>query len=286
MTEPDQRPAPLRPARETGARPLPARVWARMQGGDVLGQAARVAYFFFMSLPPLLMAAFGAAGLFGGERTADWLTGTLQRSLPPDAGTLVNGFVADVVHRDHPGLLSIGLVLALWSGSSVFTALEDALNAVYDVPCARGFVKRRAVALATMLGVGLLFLAGSAALLAGPAIAKGLGLGVAWRVAQWPLGFALVAGAIWIVYAVLPNHRPRGPRRALPIASVAAAALWMLATAAFRLYAARFGSYGAYGVLGTIIVLLLWMYYTSAAVLVGGVLAAELERPDGRAAGR
>jgi membrane protein len=250
-----------------------------MQAAGVSGQAARVAYFFFMSLPPLLMAAFALAGIFGGDRTADWLTAALRRNLPAEAGTLVNGFVADVVRRGHPGLLSLGLALALWSGASVFLALEEALDAIYDVPCARGFVRRRALALATLLGVGVLFLAGSAAVLAGAAIARGLGLGSAWSVAQWPLGFAMVAGAFWIVYAVLPGRRQRASRATLLKAAALAAALWLLATLGFRLYAARFGSYGrTYGVLGGIIVLLLWMYYTSAVILAGGAVAAELER--------
>jgi membrane protein len=269
------KPAPPPPI----GQPLWKRVLTRMREGGVSGQAARVAYFFFMSLPPLLMAVFGAAGLFGGQRTADWLTSALGRNLPAEAGTLVNGFVADVVHRDHPGLLSLGLGLAVWSGAGVFLALEETLNAVYDVNGTRGFVRRRAVALAALLAVGVLFLAGSAVLLAGPAIAGALGLGRAWSVAQWPVGFALMVGAFWIVYYVLPHRGQWKGRWTLLKASAVAAALWVLATLAFRLYATHFGSYSkTYGVLGGIIVLLLWMYYTSTVVILGGVLAAEMER--------
>ena len=261
--------------------PLWKRVWTGMKRADVSNQAAKVAYFFFLSLPPLLMAVFGLAGIFGGDGTAGWLTDTLRADLPAEAGALVDGFVTDVVHRSHPGLLSVGLLLALWSGAGVFMALEDTLNAIYAAPRARGFVRRRAVALGTLLGVGVLFLAGSAVLLAGPAIAEALGLGRAWSVAQWPLGFALVVGAFWIVYFVLPNHDQRRRRLVLLKASAVAAALWVAATLAFRLYAANFGAYSkTYGVLGGIIVLLLWMYYTSAVVLLGGVIAREMERTE------
>ncbi|HKP76741.1 MAG TPA: YihY/virulence factor BrkB family protein [Longimicrobiaceae bacterium] len=257
-------------------RPLWKRVWARLRAGQVQAHAPRIAYFFFLSLPPLLMAAFALAGIFGGDRTADWLTTSLRARLPAEAGELVNGFVTEVVHRSHPGLLSVGLLLALWSGSSVIIALEDGLNAIHDVTCARGLVKRRAVALATLLAVGVLFLAGSAVLLAGPAIAKGFGLGAVWSVVQWPLGFALVVGAFWTVYRVLPNVERRGP---LLMASVAATALWVLATLAFRVYAAHFGSYSkTYGVLAGIIVLLLWMQYTAMTILIGATFAAEMQR--------
>jgi membrane protein len=259
--------------------PLWKRVWTKYKADDVANQAAKVAYYFFMSLPPLLMATFGLAGIFGGDGTAAWLTGNLQRSLPAEAGVLVNGFVTEVVHKQHPGLLSIGLLLAIWAGANVFMALEDTLNAAYGILCARGFVKRRMVALAALLAVGLLFLAGSAALLAGPSIAKALGLGIAWQVVQWPVGLALVVAAFWVVYYVLPNRDQRGCKRVLLKSSAIAAGLWLLATLGFRLYAANFGSYGkTYGVLGGMIVLLLWMDYTSLVILLGGEISSEMER--------
>ncbi|HEX6751480.1 MAG TPA: YhjD/YihY/BrkB family envelope integrity protein [Longimicrobium sp.] len=259
--------------------PLWKRVRAKMKQDDVSNQAAKVAYYFFMSLPPLLMAGFGAAGIFGGDRTADTVTANLQSNLPAEAGALVNGFVTEVVRKDHPGLLSIGLLLALWSGSAVFIALEDSLNAAWGVTSTRGFVKRRAVAVGTLVGVGALFLAGSVVLLAGGAIAEGWGLGMAWKILQWPLGLALVVGAFWIVYYVLPGADQRRHKGTLLKASALAAGLWLLATLGFRLYAANFGSYSkTYGLLGGIIVLLLWMYYTSTVILLGGEVASEMER--------
>jgi membrane protein len=259
--------------------PLWKRVWTRYKNGDVANQAAKVAYFFFLSLPPLLMATFGLAGIFGGDRTAAWLSDGLQRNLPAEAGTLVNGFVTEVVRKEHPGLVSIGLLLALWAGANVFMALEDSLNVAWGVRLQRGFVKRRAVALGALLAVGLLFLAGSAALLAGPAVAKAVGLGAAGAVLQYPLGLGMVVAAFWVVYYVLPNRDQRRHKAVLLKSSAIAAGLWLLATLGFRLYAANFGSYDkTYGVLGGIIVLLLWMDYTSLVILLGGEIGSEMER--------
>lgn len=259
--------------------PLWKRVWTKYRNDDLANQAAKVAYYFFLSLPPLLMAVFGMAGLFGGDGTAAWLTGSLQRNLPAEAGALVDGFVTEVVRSRHPGVASIGLLLALWAGANVFMALEDTLNVTWGVRCARGFVMRRAVALATLLAVGLLFLAGSAALLAGPAISRTLGLGIAWTLVQYPVGVALVVAAFWIVYYILPNRPQGGSKRSLLVAAAIAAGLWMLATIGFRLYAAGFGSYSkTYGVLAGMIVLLLWMNYTALVILLGGEIGSELER--------
>ncbi|HET7229657.1 MAG TPA: YhjD/YihY/BrkB family envelope integrity protein, partial [Longimicrobium sp.] len=259
--------------------PLWKRVWTKYKNDDVANQAAKVAYFFFMSLPPLLMAVFGLAGIFGGDSTAAWLTDSLQRDLPAEAGTLVNGFVTEVVRKEHPGLVSIGLLLALWAGANVFMALEDTLNVAWGVRVQRGFVKRRLVALAALLAVGLLFLAGSAALLAGPAIAKALGLGMVWTVLQYPVGLAMVVAAFWMVYYLLPNRDQRRHKGVLLRCSAIAAGLWLVATLAFRLYASNFGSYDkTYGVLGGMIVLLLWMDYTSLVILLGGEIGSEMER--------
>ena len=263
--------------------PIWKRVWREFQDDDVANQAAKVAYYFFLSFPPLLMAVFGLAGLFGDDRTADWLSGRLQGNLPGEAAGLVRGFVDDVVRSEHPGLFSVGLLLALWSGSAVFAALEDTLNAAFDVREKRGFVRKKLVTLGTLAAVGLLFTAGSAALLAGPAIAGALRLGAAgkaaWSVAQWPLAFGLVVAAFWVIYYVLPHRDQRGCKGVLLKASAIAAVLWVAATVGFRLYVSNFGSYSqTYGLLGAVIVLLLWMYYTSLVILLGGEIAAEMER--------
>jgi membrane protein len=271
------------PARAAALPPLEWPLWKRVltkfNNDDVMNQAAKVAYYFFMSLPSILMAVFSLASVVGDENTAEWLSTTLQGNLPPEGAALVRGFVTEVVRKHHPGPLSIGLILAVWFGAAVFISLEDTLNTAYAVTCARGFVKRVGVALGCMVAVGGLLTAGALALLTGPEIAKALGLGLVWTVLQWVLGFALVVAALWVIYFVLPSKDQRRCKLALLKASVFSALLFSLASAGFRLYAANFGSYSkTYGVLGGIIVLLLWMYYTSMAILLGGELASELER--------
>ncbi|HET6229197.1 MAG TPA: YhjD/YihY/BrkB family envelope integrity protein, partial [Longimicrobiaceae bacterium] len=109
--------------------PVTAPLWKRVahefSRDDISNQAAKVAYYFFMSFPPAVMALFGLTGIFGGPKTADWLTAHLSSSLPSEAGAMVKGFVSDVVLKNAPGPLSIGLLLALWSGSNIFSALGD-----------------------------------------------------------------------------------------------------------------------------------------------------------------
>ncbi len=271
----------------THARPAPhAPLWKRVAKefgeDDLSNQAAKVAYYFFLSLPPLVMALFAMAGIFGGDATADWIAGRLQGMLPGEASALVGGFVDDVVREQHPGPLSIGLLLALWAASNVFMALEDTLNATYGIREKRGFVSRRLVALGTLVAVGVLFMAGTGALLLGPVVSRALGFGALgdtlWTLGQWPLAFGLIVGAFWIIYYVLPLRDQRRCKGVLLRSSAIAAALWLLATVAFRIYITNFGSYSkTYGLLGTVIVLLLWMYVTSLVILLGGEISSEME---------
>ncbi|HEU0012345.1 MAG TPA: YihY/virulence factor BrkB family protein [Longimicrobium sp.] len=263
--------------------PLWKRVLREMKRDDVANQAAKVAYYFFLSFPPSLMALFGLTGFFGGAATGDWLTRRLATTLPDEASGLVRGFVDEVVHRNAPGPLSIGLLLALWAGSNVFTALEDTLNAAYGETRRRTFVRRKLLAVGMLAACAVLFLGGSAVLLGGGGIADALGMGetgrVVWGVLQWPLGFALITGTFWLIYYVLPLRDQSRCKGTLVKAAALAAVIFVLATAAFRLYVTQFGSYSAtYGLLGTVTVLLLWMYVTSLVILLGGEIASEMER--------
>ncbi|HYW12437.1 MAG TPA: YhjD/YihY/BrkB family envelope integrity protein [Longimicrobium sp.] len=276
-----------RAAKERAPLPLSAPLWKRvmheLKADDLSGQAAKVAYYFFLSLPPALMAVFGLTGFFGGAATGDWLTGRLTTSLPAEASDLVSGFVSDIVHGNAPGPLSLGLLLALWAGSNVFTALEDTLNDAFGITAERSFVKKKAVAVGMLAACAILFLAGSAVLLAGGGISDALGLGATgrtvWSILQVPLGFGLITATFWLIYYVLPNKDQRGCKRTLLKASAIAAVLFVAASLAFRLYMANFGTYSAtYGLLGTVIVLLLWMYVTSLVILLGGEVASEMER--------
>lgn len=263
--------------------PLWKRVMHEFKADDISNQAAKVAYYFFLSLPPALMALFGLTGLFGGAATGDWLTRQLTTSLPAEASDLVTGFVDDVVHGSAPGPLSIGLLLALWAGSNVFTALEDTLNTAFGITAERSFIRKKAVAVGMLAACAVFFLAGSAVLLGGGRISDALGLGevgrTIWGILQVPLGFALIAATFWLVFYVLPNKDQRGCKVTLLKASAVSALLFVAASLAFRFYMSNFGSYSAtYGLLGTVIVLLLWMYVTSLVILLGGEIASEMER--------
>jgi len=272
------------PSRKLGMAAFLKHVGAEISEDEVPGHAAKLAYYSFMAMPPALMALFGLAGLVGSERFAAWLQEQSALALPAAVTeNIIGPFIEQVVLQKAPGPFSIGLILAVWGGSSIFLGLMETLNHAYDTQETRSFVKKRAIALVIMIGSLLLFLVAAGSLLAGPAIVAAVGIGpageLAWTILQWPLAFSFMVCAFWCAYYFLPDRDQSGCTGVLLRSAALAAALWVLATAAFRIYIANFGTYSeTYGFLGAFIILLLWLYVTGLVVLAGGELASEMEK--------
>jgi membrane protein len=264
------------------------RIFEQIQEDDVPNQAAGVAFFAFLSFPPTILVLFALTGFFGGDDAAAWITERLSAMLPGEAGELVDTFVANVVHEQAPGPFSIGLLLALWAASNVFMALSRSLNTAYSIRDERPWIKQRAISLGMLLVFVLFFLGGSVVLIGGPTIAAALNLAgvaeVVWNIIQWPLAALLVALAFGAAFYVLPARDQGTHKREIFKGALAATVFWLIATVGFRLYITNFGNYTeTYGIIGTIIVLLLWLWISALVVLVGGEIASELEN-DARAA--
>lgn len=287
-----------REATSGSARPdddeLDAPLWKRMvrqfRQDEIPIHGAHVAFFAVLSFPPAVLVLFSLTGMFGGEDTAMWLTDQLQAAMPDDASTLVEGFVEQVSEGGTTGVLSFGLLMALWSSSGVFMALGRSLDQAYDIPVdeRRPWPKERALAVGVALICGLLFLSGSVALLAGPGIASALDLfgamELAWSILQWPLALLLVGAAFGVCYYLLPARKQKAEVRNVLIGAVVAVVVWAIATAGFRFYISNFNEYSeTYGILGAIIVLLIWLWISAIVVLLGGELASELRPREARA---
>jgi membrane protein len=271
--------------------PLLKKTGSEIMDDNVLGVAAQVAYYFFFSLFPIFLFLAPLLALVGDkQKTFNFLLGQLAGAVPGDAFRLVQGVVAEVVFSDSaPGVVSVGALLALWSGSNVFSALQDALNTAYDVEKdERPWWKKKLIALACLLGVGLLFVVSTVILLSGDDIVgwvgDRVGLGSAarftWNLVQFPLAVALLVTTGFIVFKFLPAVRQRNAH--VWVAALTTTLLWLVATLLFRFYVQNFGSYNkTYGAIGGVIVLLTWMYLSMVVVLIGGELAAELMKGTG-----
>lgn len=245
---------------------------------NLTGEAAKLAYYAFLSIFPAVLVIFALTGLIGGERAFDWIMGRLGTTLPPDAARYLGRFVRDVTSQPRPDILSIGVLLLLWSSSNVCAALADGLNEMYDVDEDRPWWKKRLVAISFLLGSIVFLVAAVAVLVAGGPIGEALGLGAVWDVVGVAAAFVLLTIVLWAAYTVLPNRKGASVVPTL-LGALVGALLWAGATLGFRYYVSNFGSYGVtYGAVGAVIVLMLWLYLSGVAVLLGGEVASVLER--------
>jgi membrane protein len=254
--------------------------------------AAETAYFFFFSLFPLLLFLTPLLGLIGnGQELMQAMISRLATTRPPDSLSLLRRVLGEIVASNGAGVMSIGVLLAGWSGSNIFGALMGALNIAYDVEETRPWWKQQVLRLGVLLIAGVIMVVATVILLDGERVAAWAGslLGLdraaiaAWTVLQVVLAVTLLVAVAAVLYKLLPNVKQRWSH--VVIAAVVTTVLWGLGTLLFRLYVQHFGSYNkTYGAIGAVIVLLMWMYVSMFVLLIGGELASELHHGSGAVA--
>lgn len=272
--------------------PLLKKTWREIGADRVTTLAASGAYNFFFSLFPLLLFLAPLLSLVGNrQKMVAFLIGQLVSVLPPNQLAAIRPILDDVVFSPSaPGLVSVGLVLAAWSGSNIFGTLMGALNTAYDVEETRAWWKQQAIRLLALVIGGVIVLLSTVVILNGRGVADLVGnlfrLGpmfvLVWKILQYPLALTFVVLFAFLTFYMLPNVHQR-KTHAL-VAAVITTVLWIAATFLFRLYVHHFPPNPAYGLIGGIIILLMWMYYTILVVLVGGELASELHHGSGAVA--
>lgn len=252
--------------------------------------AASLTYYAMMSLFPTIVVATSLFALIGDSSTVANAVDYLARHGADKTTQATIRQVMDNIVSASGGAVSAALVvsvlIALNGASGAFGAAGRALNRVYGVEDDRGFLRRKVNDLGMTLVIVVLLLVVIAALFLGGGITKDLfgkiGLGstaaTIWSIVRWPiaLGAALLAYAL--IYAYAPDLEPRRLRWISP-GAVAGVAVWIIASIGFGIYIQNFSSYGAaYGAAGAAIVLLLWLWLSSCAFLLGAELNAEIER--------
>ena len=271
--------------------PLLKKTGSEVIDDNVLGLGAQLAYYFFFSLFPIFLFLAPLLALVGDkQKTFYLLLEQAARAVPAEAFALVKKVVGEVVFAPGaPGLVSVGALLALFSGSSIFSNLMGALNTAYDCDNdARPWWRRQLIAIAALVVIGIVFVVASVVMVAGGDIVDKLSdamhIGAAgrvfWSVVQYAVAFAIVVGSAWLIYYFLPDVRQN--RWHALAGALVATVLWVIVTMGFRFYVQNFGNYNkTYGTIGAVIVLLTWMYLSMVVLLAGGELAAELHHGTG-----
>jgi membrane protein len=265
------------------------RTVAEFREDNITDWAAALTYYGLLSLFPMLIAMVSIVGLFAEpEATTQTVTDIVTRIGPESGAETFAGPINSITsNRGSAGVLFVlGILIALWSASGYIGAFIRASNVIYETEEGRPFWKLRPLQVAVTLVMVIMVAAVMLALvLTGPivrAVADPIGVGetaiTIWKYCKWPILALLFVLMIDLLYYASPNAKLRGFVWVTP-GAVLALVLWAVASAGFALFVANFGSYDkTYGTLGGVVVLLIWMWITNLAILLGAELNAERER--------
>jgi membrane protein len=240
--------------------------------------AAALAYYTAFSVAPMLLIAIAIAGLvFGDEAAQGSIFVQVQGLLGPEAaGTIETA----VKNSRQPGASTvsaiIGLVTLVWSASNVFSQLQDALNTIWEVqPKPAGLVgslKRRLLPMSMVLGIGFLLLVSlvlSAGLAALGRFFEGLlpGTSALWEVVNFVISFGVITGLFAAIYKLLPDVEIRWSD--VWIGAAVTALLFTIGKLLIGLYLGNASIGSTYGAAGSLLVVLVWVYYSAQILFFG-----------------
>src|SRR5579862_4175915 len=260
-------------------------VATRLLWGDAGQLAAQLAYCFMLALFPGLLFIVAFASLFPLAHVSDQILQILAPLVPSIGLEIIRGQLLRLAQGHDTGILSVGFIAAAWSGSTAISAIVSAMNRAYDIRDARPWWRVRLMAIALTIGLSIFVFLGLLLIVAGPEAAglaaRWLGFGpafaLAWKTIQWPLIVVLVATGVRLIYYFAPDAYQCWVW--ITPGTVLATGLALLGSLGFRFYVVRFGHYDVtYGAIGGMIVLLLWCYVTSFALVAGIELDAGIER--------
>ena len=265
------------------------RTYEGVQRKHTLQMAAGLSYYFVMSLFPLLIVFAATVASLPVPNLFDQALGLASRFMPHESMGLIKAVLRQVITPHRGTFMSFGIVGTIWAASGGFSSMMEALNVAYDVPESRPFWKTRPLAIGLTFLIGILLVIALALMLVGPNfggwLAAKVGLGsifvAVWPYLRWSIAVAFAVLAIELIYFLAPNVRQRF-RRTLPGAALAVAC-WLLLSWALGIYFQHFTNLNkTYGTLAAAIALMVWLYWTAFAILLGGEINADLLHEQGR----
>ncbi len=250
--------------------------------------AKALAYSLFLAIPATLLVVLGVFSLVADAGTIESLIDRARAVMPDQAASLLRDSLRRTSESTGSGIAMtvVGLALAIWTTTSAATTLMNGLTVTYDRKDSRKFVRKRLVALAIVIAlvVGLTLVV--VLLVLGPHLERWIGDAAdlptltswLWWSLQWPILVMGLLAAFGVVLFLGPDVDQRRWQLITP-GAVTALVIWLIASAGLAFYSAHFGSYEkTWGTLSAVVVTLLWLWITSAALLFGAEVNAETRR--------
>ncbi|HEX7065099.1 MAG TPA: YihY/virulence factor BrkB family protein [Bacillales bacterium] len=253
--------------------------YRRVMDDGVFDLSAQLAYYFLLSLFPLLIFAFALMSYI--DLSVDQVLDMIRRYAPPEAFDVLKETLKSVAGKQHGGLLSVGVLATVWTASNAINAMIRALNRAYNVEESRPFYISRGLSilltLAMIVVIIIALILPVFGELIGDFIFSRLGidsdLRVAFVVLRWLFSFVVIVAVISGLYYFAPNKKLRF--KDVVTGAVTAAVGWQVISLGFSYYVSSFGHYEVtYGGIGGIIILMIWFYLTGAILIIGGEINA------------
>ncbi|WP_441294208.1 YihY/virulence factor BrkB family protein [Bacillus sp. FJAT-27225] len=251
----------------------------RIKEDDLPGLSAQLAYYFLLSLFPLLIFLLTLMPYLPIPQQD--ILGAIEDFAPPEAYALIEKNLNSIMANRSGGLLSIGIIGTIWSASNGINALVRAFNKAYNVDETRSFIVARGMSILFTFGIVFVFIVALALPVFGEEIGiflfSFLGLDGAfltiWNLIRWALTPLILFGIFTILYWVAPNLKMKC-KSAIP-GAIFATAGWIITSLGFSFYVSNFGNYtSTYGSIGGIIILMIWLYLSAFIILIGGEINA------------
>jgi len=264
-------------------------VFEQINANNVFGRAAELAFYFLFALFPLILLMMTLFGLFASHsfELQNDLLSYFADFLPPTAFQLLRKVVTELAAHPSHGKLTFGLVSALWVISSGISSMISFLNLAHHVRETRPWFKVRAIAVGLSILISILLLAALFMVLVGSHFVGWVGTGLrlhpmvllVWKCIQWPTAILFVSISCSLIYYCGPDLKERRRWHWFTPGSAFGGFVWLAASFGFRIYLHFFDNYSAsYGSLGAVMILLVWLYVTGLACLIGAEINAEIER--------
>lgn len=254
----------------------------RIGKDDASGLAAQMTYHFVLAMFPMLIFLLTLLPVFNIDQSR--ITDMLS-SAPSETSSIIKSVIGDVTKNSSGGLLSVGLILAIWSASNGMTAIMNSFNVAYDVEDSRNGILLKLLSVVFTIVMGFVFLIAMALPTLGSAISHylfgplGLDSQIKWifTLLRVVLPLIIILLLFIVLYSVASNVKTKF-RSVLP-GAIFTSVIWLLGSFAFGWYISNFGNYSkTYGSIAGIIILLIWLYLTSFIIIIGAEINAIIHQ--------
>jgi membrane protein len=252
---------------------------------SLLSKASALAYNFLLALFPGTLFLFTLIAYIPGDKFQAKLLELIHTVLPTYAYLAFETTIEDIVKHQNAGLLSLGFLTALYFATNGVSNLMRAFNDSSLILEKRTWLKRRMIAMTLTVVISIALIVAIAIMIAGESVIGYLQAHVASKshfwiyvllLSRWVIIVTIFFVTISLLYRYGPSHKLKWPF--LSPGSILATGLAILTSAGFTYYINHFASYNKiYGSIGTVIVVMLWLYLNSAILLIGFELNASID---------